>query len=133
MRHARGAMKTLKCPICGTFRAGVKRSQQTCSARCGQHWATRQRGPEWRKGNMQKAARAGAAVANKAKHERWRAKWPDVPLDALRVVHKSAYDSGFNTGIKSSAAFARGYEQALKDLGVGTEMRLEEYRRQRTA
>jgi predicted nucleic acid-binding Zn ribbon protein len=111
-------MKTIKCPICGTFRSGVKRSQQTCSSRCGQMLLTQRRGAEWRKGVMQKAARAGAAVANKAKHERWRAKWPDVPLPALRVVHKSAYDSGFNAGIRSSTAFARGYEKALKDMEV---------------
>jgi predicted nucleic acid-binding Zn ribbon protein len=109
-------LKTLLCPICGTFRAGVKRSQQTCSSRCGQMLLTQRRGSEWRKGVMQKAARAGAAVANKAKHDRWRAQWPDVPLPALRVVHKSAYDSGFNAGARSSSAFARGYEKALKDM-----------------
>jgi endogenous inhibitor of DNA gyrase (YacG/DUF329 family) len=109
-------MKTLKCPICGTFREGVKRSQQTCSSRCGQILLTQRKGAEWRKGVMSKAAKAGAAISNKAKHERWRSRFPDVPLEALRAVYKSAYDSGYNAATRASGAYARGYEKALKDM-----------------
>jgi hypothetical protein len=54
-----------------------------------------------------------------------------VPVELGRAVYTKGYNSGHAMGKRTG--FAKGYEQALKDMGVGTEMRLEEYRRQRTA
>jgi hypothetical protein len=104
-------VKTLKCPICGTFKSGVPRVRKTCSRACGQILMKREHGPDWHKRIGTIAGKTSAQSAHKRTESGWRAKFPTVPVELGREV------------------YTKGYEQALKDMGVGTEVRLGEYRR----
>jgi hypothetical protein len=120
--------KILTCPICGTFKVGVQRKVKTCSPECGQILLTRTRGAKWRS----EIGKMGHRASTPGRVARQNAKWAPVPFKLAKAIHRQGYDTGFSTGQRSG--FAKGYDQALRDMGVGTQMRLEEYRRQqRTA
>jgi hypothetical protein len=120
-------VKTLKCPICGTFKSGVPRVRKTCSRACGQILMKREHGPDWHKRIGTIAGKTSAQSAHKRTESGWRAKFPTVPVELGRAVYTKGYNSGHAMGKRTG--YAKGYEQALKDMGVGTEVLLGEYRR----